>query len=407
MENAVRLSGPKGKEKRELENRDGALRAFGQATHAIADFYSHTNRVEIHADAGVRPPHAPLFGPGPTGPGQTCDPSNLPERLQSGYADLTAFLTSGGASWCPSGTPPAGFTCCHEHLSKDEPDKGHGAERPGPPGNQTFITGETYHTLAVELAMQATAEAWESLRLRIVRRYDSDTVDGECVFKKLAFGGNQSCLRKWGVRLNGRHTIREASLFFERTFTGTADLTLGDDGRFIATMTIPDSVVVTITEPVSCRLTEAGGTCEAQNATCTATYTPRPLRLNLAGWYRESDDSLVFTRLGGESSAGAVVGQCCTPCGCISVAQTIPAAGGDLLGDRGELAVALADGASVSIPVPAGLPGDWEMTLRLEAPAEVGAARTALDQGPGRHQMWMASPFTASAASFSTSDSVG
>jgi hypothetical protein len=192
MDTAVRLSAPKGVEKRELEDRNGALAAFGQATHAMADFYSHTNWVELHADAGRRPGQAPLLD-------GVCNPSAFPPTLQSGYADMNEYIANGGASWCPGMTPPPGFTYCHDDLNKDEPEGTHGGRRPGPPGNQTFIAGETFHSLAVGLATQGTRDMWEALHTRIVKAYDSETVDGECVFQKLAFGGTKSCLKRWNV----------------------------------------------------------------------------------------------------------------------------------------------------------------------------------------------------------------
>ena len=192
MDKAVRLSAPKGVEKRELEDRNGALAAFGQATHAMADFSSHTNWVELHADAGRRPGQAPLLG-------GVCNPADFPPTLQSGYADMDEYIANGGASWCPGMTPPPGFTYCHDDLNKDEPEGAHANRRPGPPGNQTFIAGETFHSLAVGLATQGTRDMWEVLHQRIVKAYDSETVDGECVFQKLAFGGNKSCLKRWNL----------------------------------------------------------------------------------------------------------------------------------------------------------------------------------------------------------------
>jgi len=43
MKRAVELAAPVGIEKRDLDDRKGALEAFGEATHALADFYAHTN----------------------------------------------------------------------------------------------------------------------------------------------------------------------------------------------------------------------------------------------------------------------------------------------------------------------------------------------------------------------------
>src|SRR5205085_12550613 len=48
LERAVKWAAPVGVEKRELDAPETALNEFGRATHALQDFYSHTNWVELH-----------------------------------------------------------------------------------------------------------------------------------------------------------------------------------------------------------------------------------------------------------------------------------------------------------------------------------------------------------------------
>jgi hypothetical protein len=121
-----------------------ALANFGRATHALADFYSHTNWIELATSKGETPVPAPLLG-------DTCDPQALPSGLQSGY-----FSLRHGLNGCPRGGPPPGFAYCHSGLNKDAPNRGHGAERPTP-------GGPTYHEIAVQLAVASTRAAWEPL----------------------------------------------------------------------------------------------------------------------------------------------------------------------------------------------------------------------------------------------------
>jgi hypothetical protein len=133
-----------------------ALAALGAASHALADFYAHTNWVEIHAARGEPLPLAPLTG-------ESCTPDAFPPTLQSGYFGLRY-----GLDGCPQEDgqwlPPEGFRYCHAQLAKDSSDSGHGAER-------VYLGGPTYHALASRLAIQATRDLWESLRERIRDRY--------------------------------------------------------------------------------------------------------------------------------------------------------------------------------------------------------------------------------------------
>lgn len=182
LKRAVELAAPVGIEKRKLDDRQGALEAFGEATHSLADFYSHTNWIELHElshyQTPLAVPQAPILD-------QRCAPSAFSPRLHSGY-----FSLSHGTSGCPSAGPPAGFGSCHSQLAKDEPTSGHGKDKIGG-GNIT------YHEAAVAVSIRATRSAWRVLHDRIVARYLTDATDGECVFTKLAWGGDRSCHRKW------------------------------------------------------------------------------------------------------------------------------------------------------------------------------------------------------------------
>jgi hypothetical protein len=203
LKKTVELAAPKGAEKRELEDRKGALEAFGEATHALADFYSHTNWVELHElshnATPLAMPQAPILA-------QSCDPAAFSSRLHSGY-----FSVSSGASGCPSGGPPAGYPSCHSQLAKDEATSGHGKDK---------ISGNvTYHEAAVALSIRATKSAWKALHDRVVAKYLTDTTDGECVFTKLAWGGDRSCHRRWGAKgkitTHGTYTIPGGTLLHD------------------------------------------------------------------------------------------------------------------------------------------------------------------------------------------------
>ncbi len=129
------------------------LAAFGAATHALADFYAHTNWVEIFVEQGETPPLAPLTG-------SACRPEMFPAALQSGYFSLRY-----GLSGCPRvngrWAPPGGFRYCHAGLNKDSATTGHGAELTSP-------GGPTFHDLAARLATQSTLDLWDQLCSRLL-----------------------------------------------------------------------------------------------------------------------------------------------------------------------------------------------------------------------------------------------
>ncbi len=131
-------------------DRLGALRALGMASHALADFYSHTNWVEIY---GAGAPQAPLLG-------DRWPADTLPPDLTSGYFSLRY-----GMRGCPmrdgQPAPPAGYRFCHETLNKDAPARGHGAD-PVAPG------APTCHAVAVRLAEDGVRALWEALRAGVM-----------------------------------------------------------------------------------------------------------------------------------------------------------------------------------------------------------------------------------------------
>ena len=168
MEKAIDLSTPISDRSFVLKDRRKALCAFGAATHALADFYAHTNWVELSAVCGDDETLAPLFG-------NICSVNDFPVGLQSGYFNLRY-----GICGCPKAGPPPDYEYCHEQLAKDHSDKGHGSD-----SISTF--GLTYHELAVKLATKATFQLWEVLHQRIIERYHTSD-DAEAVFLELAWG---------------------------------------------------------------------------------------------------------------------------------------------------------------------------------------------------------------------------
>jgi hypothetical protein len=152
----VACAAPTGARGETLRNQRGALKALGMATHALADFYAHTNWIEL---LGPQAGLAPLLD-------DAFPAAQLPSDLQSGYFSLRFGLRG-----CPSRAgvymPPPGFRYCHAELNKDAPDRGHGAERvlPGTPA------GPTYHEVAVRLATCSTRALWEALRRRLRTAY--------------------------------------------------------------------------------------------------------------------------------------------------------------------------------------------------------------------------------------------
>src|SRR6266540_1526716 len=168
MTEAVELSEPDSPGGQFLKDREGALQAYGRVTHAIADFYAHTNWIDTIAEyvPGMYPPTAPILS-------SVCDPDAFPPTLLSGFFDLRF-----GIDACPElggePAPPPGFLYCHEQLAKDERDAGHGAEIV--PGMRV-----TYHEIAVSLSTDSTRASWSVLRDRVRARWGRDPeIDAAC-----------------------------------------------------------------------------------------------------------------------------------------------------------------------------------------------------------------------------------
>ncbi|MBP7002316.1 hypothetical protein [Amaricoccus sp.] len=133
-----------------------ARSAFGALLHALQDFYSHSNWVELFIAAGQSPPLATQLFP-------TCQASSLPAGLMTGY-----FGLEWGIAGCPYSAisnawiPPAGFAYCHETLNKDSDQSLHGRELvPG--------SSKTYHALAAELAAAHTRLLYDTVRENLSR----------------------------------------------------------------------------------------------------------------------------------------------------------------------------------------------------------------------------------------------
>ncbi len=175
IDQAIDLSAPVPGSRFILEDRKQALHAFGAATHALADFYSHTNWVELGVARGNYEILAPLLS-------DVCLVNDFPVGLQSGYFSLWH-----GIRGCPKAGPPIEYKYCHEQIAKDHIDKGHGADYIHP-------AGLTYHELAVLLASRATLQLWQMLHQRIIARYNTDA---EAVFHELSWGPAQSIWSCW------------------------------------------------------------------------------------------------------------------------------------------------------------------------------------------------------------------
>lgn len=151
----------------------GARSAFGALTHALQDFYAHSNWVELYVAAGQPPPIAAALFP-------NCTPASLPAGLQTGYFDLIHGL--GGCPTSPLNDawfPPAGFGFCHETLNKDSDQTRHGRELV--PGTTT-----TYHALAAQLARTHTDVLYDAVvaRLKIDWQTKFPQVRADCLAER-------------------------------------------------------------------------------------------------------------------------------------------------------------------------------------------------------------------------------
>jgi hypothetical protein len=184
-------------------NRQAALTAYGQYLHAIQDFYSHTNLIELAQAKGEQAVLAPIQ--------KECIAKNLDPKLQSGFFDATSPPATlphfCGAATDAKGLPipPPGFDYCHGPprpeffwprnrmdvglmLSKDLPNLYHGTQKfKLPDGRET-----SYYAEARRLGAEATTATWQVLHDRVVAKLGAAFPgrDPECLFRVLTLGGN-------------------------------------------------------------------------------------------------------------------------------------------------------------------------------------------------------------------------
>jgi hypothetical protein len=159
-----------------------ARSSFGALTHALQDFYAHSNWIELHLAAGQPPPIATALFP-------NCVPTALPAGLETGYFDL-----SHGLSGCPysplndAWIPPAGFSFCHETLNKDSDQTRHGRELV--PGTNT-----TYHAIAVQLATDHTLALYNLVLSQLAADWPIrfPQVRTDCLIERFKFDGTEPC----------------------------------------------------------------------------------------------------------------------------------------------------------------------------------------------------------------------
>lgn len=161
-----------------LANGPAARSAFGGLAHALADFYAHSNWVELNVASGQPEQPGPQIFP-------TCDPAALPSGLHTGFFSLLY-----GPTGCPFGGPPPGFDQCHSSLNKDNPFSAEG--RIPVPG-----TGMNQFDLARTLATRATTELYGQVRDLVVSTVAAQhpDADAECVARKLFDAGLQPCAK--------------------------------------------------------------------------------------------------------------------------------------------------------------------------------------------------------------------
>lgn len=161
-----------------LANGPAARSAFGGLAHAVADFYSHSNWVDLNIAAGQPDTPGPQLFP-------TCDPASMPAELHTGFFSLIY-----GPGGCPIGGPPPGYQDCHSTLNKDGPYTSRG---------RTPVPGTTMneYDLTAQLAIQATAQLYEQIRGMVVDSVNAahPDADGDCVAHKLFDTGLAPCAK--------------------------------------------------------------------------------------------------------------------------------------------------------------------------------------------------------------------
>ena len=181
----VELATPLIPERSKLMAPQEARERIGMIAHAVQDFFSHSNYIEL----GLPPPSPGFLL-------SACNPPSLDPRLQTGYFS-SAWAVGGGAAraaaegpgastrhlGCPPLGPPAPFRQCHSRLNKDNPT------RPN-------------HATATAYAQIVTHSILEEIRRRALAKFGADdTIDVECLMMKLLWRDDEkrTCHRKWVV----------------------------------------------------------------------------------------------------------------------------------------------------------------------------------------------------------------
>jgi hypothetical protein len=216
-------------------HRSEALRFYGQYLHAIQDFYTHTNWLELHLDPTK--PHTLTTIPALAPVQKECVEKALPKALQSGLfafdpADMFATIVGGAPDFCgpvtaqgPSGPVPtprppqnSGFRYCHgpphpttirEILSSipqflvnmvnQQAGRDVTVSTLAPTLMLSKDLPDTYHEEAKRLATEATKETFDEFKKRVMRAFgaspDLKKRDHECLFQVLVKGGDPACPR--------------------------------------------------------------------------------------------------------------------------------------------------------------------------------------------------------------------
>lgn len=173
MRSSIRPVDPPNYENFDSRSLSRTLDSFGALTHALQDFYAHSNYVELLVDQG-RPVTTieGLFPP-------PCNTSSWPIGLETGYFDLAH-----GYDGCPGLallTPPPGYRYCHEELNKDNNESLEGRlQAPG-------LGGATYHEIAMRLAQSHTAKLYQQVidTLRKDWAKDFPQIRSDCLTSKM------------------------------------------------------------------------------------------------------------------------------------------------------------------------------------------------------------------------------
>jgi hypothetical protein len=161
----------------EVQGLEKARQSFGALTHALQDFYAHSNWIEIFIDQNLSPSLATSLFP-------NCNAAALPAGLQTGFY---AFEL---ANWggCPPTGAPAGFKYCHENLNKDQGSSLEG--RKTVPGTST-----TYYSVAAQLALSHTTRLYHDVVASLRQDWAAafPTVRSDCLNAHLFQDSKEFC----------------------------------------------------------------------------------------------------------------------------------------------------------------------------------------------------------------------